>query len=80
MENTLANLHRYVYWPTMQEQVAKYIWYCALCCTRKPNDHKLDLYELLLIPNKLLERMFMDFMVGFPLSKKGHNYLFFCGG
>ena len=30
---TVANLQRYVYWPKMQEQVARFIRGCMLCCT-----------------------------------------------
>jgi len=37
---TVANLQRYVYWPKIQEQVARFITGCMLCCTSKPSNRK----------------------------------------
>ena len=44
VRKTLYNLQRYVYWPKMQDQVAKYIRGCSLCCTSKPSNRKSGLY------------------------------------
>lgn len=37
---TVANLHRYVYWPKMKEQVARFIIRFMLCFTSKPSNKK----------------------------------------
>lgn len=37
---TVANLQRYVYWPKIKEQVARFIRGCMLCCTSKPSNKK----------------------------------------
>jgi hypothetical protein len=49
---TVVNLQRYVYWPKMQENVARYIRGCILCCTSKPNNKKQGLYHPLLVPTR----------------------------
>ena len=76
VEKILYNLQRYVYWPNMQDQVAKYIRVCSLCCTNMPSNRKLVLYQPLQVPSHPWECISMDFMEGFPMNKKGHDYLF----
>ncbi len=73
---TMANLQRYVYWPKMQEQVAKFIRGCMLCCTSKPSNMKHGLYYPLHVPTHPWERFSMDFMGGLPTTRKRHDYLF----
>jgi hypothetical protein len=72
----LSNLQRYVYWPKMQEDVARYIRGCILCCTSKPNNRKQGLYHPLHVPTQPWESISMDFLGGLPKTKKGHDYLF----
>ena len=60
----------------MQDQVAKYIRGCYLCCTSKPSNRKLGLYQPLLVPSHPWECISMDFMGVLPMTKKGHDYLF----
>ena len=45
VEKIVANLQRYVYWPKMQEQVARFIRGCMLYCTIKPSNRKRGLYN-----------------------------------
>lgn len=73
---TVANLHRYVYQPKMQKQVARFVRGCVLCSTSKPSNKKLGLYMPLPVPSKPLESISMDFVGGFPMSCRGHDYLF----
>jgi hypothetical protein len=42
----------------------------------KPNNRKLRLYTLLHVPSHPWECISMDFVGGFPLSKRGHAYLY----
>lgn len=37
---TVANLQRYVYWPKMKEQVARFIRGCMICCISKHKNRK----------------------------------------
>jgi len=60
----------------MQDQVVEYIMGCSLCCTSKPSNKKLGLYQPLLVPSHPWECILMDFVGGLPMTKKGHDYLF----
>jgi hypothetical protein len=60
----------------MQEDVARYIIGCILCCTSKPSNRKQGLYHLLHVPTRPWESISMDFVGGLPTTKKGHDYLF----
>jgi hypothetical protein len=72
----ILNLHRYVYWPKMQEYLALHIRGCILCCTNMPSNRKQGLYHPLLVPTQPRENISMDFVGGLPRTGKGHDYLF----
>ena len=72
----VAHLKRYCYWPHMNESVSHFIRGCYLCTTSKPSNRKLGLYAPLLVPSHPWERISMDFVVGLPMSRKGHDYLY----
>jgi hypothetical protein len=73
---TVANLQRFCYWPKMNESVLRYVWGCSLCATSKPSNQKLGLYTPLPVPSRPWESISMDFVGGFPMSRKGHDYLY----
>lgn len=72
---TVAQLQRFYYWPRMNEKITKYIKGCVMCSPRKQNNKKLGLYMPLPFPSLPRESISMDFVGGFPLSRKGHDYL-----
>jgi hypothetical protein len=76
MTKTVVNLQWYVYWPKMQEQVENFVRGCVLCSTSKPSNQKLGLYMPLPVPNRPWESISMDFVGGFPMTHRGHDYLF----
>ena len=49
---TLHNLHHHFYWPSLQQQVEKFIWDCTLCSQSKPSIWKHILYQPLPVPSK----------------------------
>ena len=73
---TLAQLQRYFYWPHMNETMSKYVRGCVMCSTTKPSNRKLGFYMPLLVPSRPWESIYVDFVGGFPLSIKGHDYLY----
>jgi hypothetical protein len=54
----------------MQEEVARFIRGCILCCTNKPSNKKQRLYNPLLSPYKAMEIISMDFVGGFFKNKR----------
>lgn len=72
----VAQLQRHCYWSRMTKIVSKYIKGCVMCLTSKPSNIKLGLYTPFLIPSCPWESISMDFVGGFPMSRKGHDYLY----
>lgn len=73
---TLQNLLRYVFWPRMQQDVARFVKRCVLYSTSKPTNRKVGLYTPLPVPTRPWESIFMDFLGGLPVMRWGHSYLF----
>ena len=73
---TVANLQKCVYWPKIQEQVARFIRGCMFCCTNKPSNRKQGQYHPLHVPTLPWESISMDFVGGLLTTRKGHDYLF----
>jgi hypothetical protein len=72
----IALLQCYCYLLRMYEIMSKYVNGCVMCATRKLSNIKLGLYMPLPIPSRPWESVFMDFVGGFPMSSKGHDYLY----
>jgi hypothetical protein len=47
-----------------------------LCSNCKPTNRKLGLYTPLHVPSDPWESISMDFVGRFPVSKRGHDYLY----
>jgi hypothetical protein len=60
----------------MQEEIDQYIKGCTLCCTNKHSNRKKGLFHPFPIPTQPWENISMDFLGGFPINKKGHDYIF----
>jgi hypothetical protein len=72
----IANLQIYVYFPRMQEDAAQYIRGCMIFCTNKPSNRKQGIYHPLPISTQPWEINSMDFVGGFPTTRKGNDYSF----
>lgn len=70
---TMVNLQRYVYWPKMQDQIAKYTRDYVLCYTSKPSNRNLGLCQPLPIPTRPWESISMEFMGGLLMKKREHD-------
>ena len=60
----------------MQDDVARFVIGCLLCCISKPINRKQGIYHPLPIPMRTWEIISMDFMGGLPTTRKEHDYLF----
>ena len=76
VSKTVAQLQRFCYWPRMHETISRFIKGCTMCAARKPSNRKLGLYTPLPVPSRPWESVSMDFVGGFPKSRKGHHYLY----
>ena len=72
----VAQLQRFCDWPKMNETVSRYVRGCTMCAKSKPNNTKLGLYTPLPVPSHPWESVSMDFVIGLPKSRKGHDYLY----
>ena len=73
---TVAQLQCCCYWLQKAEIISKYIKGCVMCSTSKPTNRKLGLYTPLSVPSRPWGSISMDFVGGFPMSRKGHDYLY----
>jgi hypothetical protein len=61
--------------PRMKVIVTMNVKGCVLCICN-PTNRKLGLYTPLPVPSHPWESISMDFVGGFPMSKRGHDYLY----
>ena len=60
----------------MKNIVTIHVKGCVLCSVCKPTNTKLGLYTPVHVPSRPWESVSMDFVGGFPLSRRGHDYLY----
>ena len=76
VEKTLCHVQRFCFWTHMKNIVTHYVKGCVMCSVSKPSNRKLGLYTPLPILSRPWEILSMDFVEGFPLSRKSHDYLY----
>ena len=60
----------------MQDDIARFVRRCLLCCISNPSNRKQGLYHAFPIPMRTWEIISMEFMGDLPTTKKEPNYLF----
>ena len=60
----------------MKNIVTHFVKGYVLCFVSKPANRKLGLHTPLPIPSRPWESVSMDFLGGFPMSRKFHDYLY----
>ena len=73
VERIVVHLQRFV--SLMKVIVTMHVKGCVLCICNSTN-RKLGLYTPLPIPSHPWESISMDYARGFPMSKRGHDYLY----
>ena len=76
VEKTLCHVQRFFFWPHMKNILTHYVMGCLMCFVSKPSNRKLELYTPLPILSCPWESVSMDFVGGFPMSRKSHDYLY----
>src|SRR5215203_3060375 len=75
-EKTLLMLADHFYWPKMRRDVDRYVKRCITCNKSKSKLKPHGLYTPLPAPTTPWEDISMDFVLGFPRTKRGHDSIF----
>jgi hypothetical protein len=73
MEDILAG---HFFWPKMRRYVERFVARCTTCQKAKSRLHPHGLYMPLPVPNAPWEDISMDFVLGLPRTRKGHDSVF----
>ena len=60
----------------MKNIVTRYVKGCVFCSVSKLTNRKLRLYTPLPVLSRPWESVLMEFVGDFPLSRRGHDYLY----
>jgi hypothetical protein len=75
-EKTLLMLVDHFFWPRMRRDVDRYVRRCIVCNTSKSKLKPHGLYTPLPAPITPWEDISMDFVLGLPKTKHGHDSIF----
>src|SRR4051812_49525464 len=75
-EKTLLMLADHFYWPRMRRDVDRFVRRCIVCNTSKSKLKPHGLYTPLSAPTTPWEDISMDFVLGLPRTKHGHDSIF----
>ena len=73
---TLDVLHDHFYWPNMKKDVAKICDKCIVCKQAKSKLKPHGLYMPLPVPRSPWIDISMDFMLGLPRTRRGHDSIY----
>ena len=76
VENTMAVLQKYFYWPNLRQDVGKYIRSYTAYAIAKSTIKKQGLHTLLPTLIRPWESISMDYMLGLPSTKHGNDCVF----
>jgi hypothetical protein len=76
IENIVEMLQKTFYWPKLLQEVNKYIRSCTTCVISKSTTKKQGMYAPLPTPDRPWESISMDYMSGFPSTKRGNDCIF----
>lgn len=76
-ERMKNNIQRFYRWPTMNEDIKKYIQNCDICEKTKINKHTKCPMQITSTGDNLFDHVFIDFVGPIkPASAEGHEYIF----
>ena len=76
VQKTLDVLHEHFYWPNMKKDVVHFCERCVLCKQAKSKLQPHGLYMPLPVPSSPWIDISMDFVLGLPRSRHGHDSIF----
>ena len=75
-DKTLLMLADHFYWPKMRRDMDRFVRRCVTCNTSKSKLKPHGLYTPLPAPNTPWADISMDFVLGLPRTKRGHDSIF----
>jgi hypothetical protein len=72
-EDVLAT---HFFWPKMRRDMRRYVSQCTTCNKAKSRPNPHSLYIPLPVPSVSWKDIFMDFVLGFPRTKRGRDSIF----
>jgi hypothetical protein len=75
-EKTYTMLSTHYFWPKMYRDVERHIQRCTTCIQAKSKTNSLGLYMTLPIPHAPWSDISMDFVLGLPRTRNGHDSIF----
>ena len=66
----------FYFWPGMQHDVKKFVEKCRICQQAKWRRQNTRLYQPLPIPTRPWDSISMDFVMGFPRTKRGNDSIY----
>ncbi|XP_071928097.1 uncharacterized protein [Coffea arabica] len=73
---TLMILQEHFFWPRMRSDVERHIERCVTCHQAKSKVYPYGLYTALPIPQEPWVDLSMDFLLGLPRTRKGHDSIY----
>lgn len=74
IERTVARLQRHYWWPTLRNDVTRYVRSCDACQRNKPSQqHPAGLLQPLPVPAGRWQELAMDLVVQLPRTPRGHD-------
>ena len=75
-DKTYDMLSTHYFWPKMKRGVERHVQRCTTCIQAKSKSNRFGLYMPLPIPHTPWSDISMDFVLGLPRSKHGHDSIF----
>ena len=72
-DKTIATVECQFYWPTLKRDVGNIVAQCRVCALAKQVKKNAGLYTPLPVPTRPWDDVSMDFVLGLPLTARGHD-------
>ena len=76
INKTLELVQRFYYWPKLSRDVTRYVEQCVVRMKEKGGASNVGLYQPLSVPSRPWEWVIINFIMGLPRTKQGHDSIY----